>query len=458
MKKIYVVLALLLATLTLGAQNFRTGYFLDGYQYRYKMNPAFDVETDFVATVFGQANVSVKSPLSLKNFLFPAPDGNGLVTGLHSSVDDDVFLSPLNNKMNPLIAEHDLTLYAHGFRKDNIYHVIDATFRAGVAVNLPYDMFEFMKTGTLRRSNFDMTSLLVTGHSWLELSYSQSVKVSEDFTFGARVKGLAGLSYASVRAKELTMNLSEDIWELHSDLSLEIAGGGIKYGMVTQKGATPDADPIETDQVDLGSFDVSRFGLMQPGGVGLAVEGGVEWKPMEHLTVSAAILDLGCIKWFDSIYAKTPEVSFRYDPMGIEEEPDKNAFNSLASIADFRRQDYKKNSWDLLTASVIAGAEYELPFYEKVGVGLMGMYRVDNLFHWGELRGSVNYRPWQWLSLSVSGAYNSYGWEYGASLAVHTKLLHFFIGSDALLQEVTPQFVPIGKLNHNLTFGLGIQL
>ena len=43
----------------------------------------------------------------------------------------------------------------------------------------------------------------------------------------------------------------------------------------TQKGATPDADPIETDQVDLGSFDVSRFGLMQPGGVGLAVEGGV---------------------------------------------------------------------------------------------------------------------------------------------------------------------------------------
>lgn len=51
-------------------------------------------------------------------------------------------------------------------------------------------------------------------------------------------------------------------------------GGGIKYGMVIQKGATPDADPIETDQVDLGSFDVSRFGLMQPGGVGLAVEGG----------------------------------------------------------------------------------------------------------------------------------------------------------------------------------------
>ena len=45
--------------------------------------------------------------------------------------------------------------------------------------------------------------------------------------------------------------------------------------MVTQKGATPDADPIETDQVDLGSFDVSRFGLMQPGGVGLAVGGGV---------------------------------------------------------------------------------------------------------------------------------------------------------------------------------------
>lgn len=254
------------------------------------------------------------------------------------------------------------------------------------------------------------------------------------------------------------MNLSEDIWELHSDLSLEIAGGGIKYGMKTKKPEVPDAKPIETDQVDLGAFDASPFGLMKPGGFGLTIDAGAEWKPMEGLSLSTALLDVGGIKWFDSIYAKTPAVSFRYDPMGIGGEPDQNAFNSLGSIAEFTRQDDKKNSWDWMTASLIAGAEYKLPFYNPLSVGLLGLYRIDNIFQWGEVRCSMNYRPWHWLSLSVTGAYNTYGWEYGAALAVHTKPLHFFVGSDAFLQEITPQFVPIGKLNHNLAIGLGIQL
>ena len=47
MKKIYLTIVIMLATLSLAGQNLRTGYFLDGYSYRYQFNPAFQGNTGF---------------------------------------------------------------------------------------------------------------------------------------------------------------------------------------------------------------------------------------------------------------------------------------------------------------------------------------------------------------------------------------------------------------------------
>ena len=52
MKKIIISIAIILSlsAMTLNAQqNLRTGYFMDGYTYAYKMNPAFQGERGFLA-------------------------------------------------------------------------------------------------------------------------------------------------------------------------------------------------------------------------------------------------------------------------------------------------------------------------------------------------------------------------------------------------------------------------
>ena len=48
--------------------------------------------------------------------------------------------------------------------------------------------------------------------------------------------------------------------------------------------------------------------------------------------------------------------------------------------------------------------------------------------------------------------------SYGAAALVNTGVLQFFVGTDAYVSEMTPQLVPLSKLNHNIVLGLGIPL
>ena len=79
MKRIFcIVLAALALGLSATAQhNFRTGYFLDGYAYKHKLNPAFGNDRGYFAIpVAGFATVGVETNLSLSTLLYPTEDGN----------------------------------------------------------------------------------------------------------------------------------------------------------------------------------------------------------------------------------------------------------------------------------------------------------------------------------------------------------------------------------------------
>lgn len=435
------------------AQNFRGGYFLDGYLFGYKLNPAFSNDTDFISPLFSQSVTSVKSDLSLKHLIFPSPDGKGLVTGLHGSVDTETFLKPLRKKQNPVILEEDLTLFTYGFRRGASYHVVDVSVRSGAAVNVPYDMFEFLKAGTDLHSDFDMKDLFLKSHTWLELSYGQSYDLDGRLTVGARVKGLLGMAYGSLHARTLEMTLSEAYWRVKTDVDMEFAGHAFEYRLAT------DSEGNELNKVDLGSLDIRPFGFIGAGGIGLSADAGVKWLASENLTLSASLLDLGGIKWFDSLYARTPSVDFRYDPAKVLGEQDKESpASSLGSVALFVPQSEKKNSFDPMTVTFNAGAEYRMPFYDRVTAGLLGTYRLDNIFNWWEVRGSLNARPLDWLSLTVNAGLSIYGMSYGAAACVTTGVLQLFLGTDAYVYEMTPQLVPLTKLNHNLVFGLAVPL
>ena len=86
MKKLSLIIVTLLFTVTGAlAQNFRTGYFLDGYMYKYQLNPAFQGERGFIALpAVGGTSLGVESNLSFGTFVYP--QGDQLVSFMHPSV------------------------------------------------------------------------------------------------------------------------------------------------------------------------------------------------------------------------------------------------------------------------------------------------------------------------------------------------------------------------------------
>ena len=73
------------------AQALRTGYFMDGNVYRYRLNPALQSTRNHVAIpVMGGIQVNTMGNVGVGSFLYDSPtNSDELVTFMHSSVSAD---------------------------------------------------------------------------------------------------------------------------------------------------------------------------------------------------------------------------------------------------------------------------------------------------------------------------------------------------------------------------------
>ena len=146
MKKLLFTLTILfIAAVGLSAQNFRTGYFLDGYMYKYQLNPAFQGERGFLALpVIGGTSVGVEAKISGAALAYPSVDGSSVSWFTDSEVSMDEFMSKID-KFNPVNESFDMNLFAIGFRAKNTYHTLDLSFRGQANEYIPGDAFRLAK-------------------------------------------------------------------------------------------------------------------------------------------------------------------------------------------------------------------------------------------------------------------------------------------------------------------------
>ena len=132
MKKIFysIAAALLLIPSVVSAQaNLRSGYFLDGYVYKYKMNPAMAPERGFFAfPALGNLGLGLETNLGLSTFFYPTESGR-LTTFLSPRISNETFLNNIaeSNKLNTNL---DLGVIALGFRTGKSFHTVDLSIRA----------------------------------------------------------------------------------------------------------------------------------------------------------------------------------------------------------------------------------------------------------------------------------------------------------------------------------------
>lgn len=455
MKRLFYTLLVLTMTVPVFAQhNHRTGYFLDGYTYKYKINPAFGADRGYFAIpVAGFTSVAVESPLTLSSLLYPTGNDGELVTFLHPSVASEDVLKGVKT-MNPINVNADLSLLSFGFNTRKSFHTLDLSLKADARVNVPGALFSWAKETT---EVLDMSKLALNADARLELSYGYSRAILKNARFGFRIKLLAGLAKARYMMDNLNLVAAQDKW------TVESAGSGYYAAPL----------PLLTEGADrrISGIDVPNDyheiidDVLAARNIGAAIDLGFSIDVIRYLTISASLTDLGVMGWNNVSMLASPDKSWTYDGFeGIgNEEMDLNEQfgvlgDELLDLVYPRVTSEGAKKVEMLSMTVHLGVELRMPFWQRLSAGVLGSARIDGPYSWYEGRASVNCALFRWFSFSGSYAYSTFGESYGAALNIHPKGLNLFVGLDSFkpLMNVTRQYVPIDSFNTNVTLGLNL--
>lgn len=439
MKKAFLLLAALLVTSGLAAQN-PTIYFMEGSTFRSQLNPAFAPQRGYInLPAIGGTEVSLNGNIALNNILYPR---NGkLVTLLDSSVPADEVLGNLKEN-NRLGVDSRVNLFGIGkfTRNGRNFWSFDLSLRTNQDTRLPLSLFEFLKRGEQGSiGHFGMAA-----ESYLEAAFNYSFPLLDERLYiGVRGKLLAGLARMQVDYDRFDVTLQQDRWAVATRGTIDI----------TADGTSVNPDPAT------GTFEVNDLQLKprKPAGYGFAVDLGATYDILPDLQASLAVNDLGFISWsrkstVSGVSTQETEFTGVTIPDDGSQSPDFDLemlkFNQTESSPTTR----------MLRATINAGLEYEL-WKRRIGVGVLYSVRFWNYTTMHNLTASVNIHPTYWFTFTGSYSFlDNRNGAVGLGLNFYPGWIHFFIATDLLTSRHTPQWVPVKQSTAHLTLGIGIPL
>lgn len=445
-----VIIALSFCATASAQHNLRTGYFLDGYVYKHKLNPAFASDRGYFAIpVAGHISAGVETDLALSTFLYP--DGNGnLVTFLDPSVSAEEVMDGIKTN-NPLNVNLDLPVISLGFHAGKSFNTLDLSLKTDVRSNIPGSLFSWAKQ---YGNTLDMSKLGLNADARLELSYGYSRQIGEKFRFGFKLKFLAALAKASYTMDQLILTANEDAWRVTSQGSGYFYAPGI--------GLTKDDSGV-INGLDIPYYEEIIDAALNSRNFGGAIDLGITYDIFKWMTVSASVTDLGVVGWNGLTKIGSDESSIEYagfENIGDEDMNIGEQFGALGEevLAVISPKVYSTDEklMDMLSMTAHVGLEVRLPFYKRFSVGALGTYRFDGPYSWWEARGSVNWALFRWLSFSGSYAQSTYGESYGGAVNFHPNGINIFVGVDSFKPalNMTKQYVPVDSFNTTLAVGV----
>ena len=438
----------------LQGQDLQSAYFIDNYTYSYHLNPAFTTEKNFIGGLVSSISAGSNSNVGVSTFFYPH-DGN-LVTFMHKSVDKSEFLSRVRpiNRLN-VYENHNIasTGFWTKYKGRDIFQTFELNWRNNTVAKLPYNLFSFLKGKEEDDFVYDLSHVSAFTQSYFELASGTAFRLGK-LELGARVKFLLGTNKIYMNVDNMMANLNGDQWSIKTTGSLTASGGGIKNRV--EEGALGGYD-----KQDMNGLNWSPVGL---GGFGGAVDMGARYRINDYINVSASITDFGGILWRNKVNAYNDGETYilSLDEINLDAEGSighvlNSVVNKFKSMYEFMP---KKKNWTTqgLTWNANLGAEFKMPFYRKMSVGVLGTWRNSTLNRYTEVRLSLNAAPLKWLSLSVNTAYTTFGWEIGGMVNVYAKKFSAFLGTDSHYYNMTPQFIPVYEANTSVVLGVNYLL
>lgn len=434
------------------AQETYSGYFVDGYEYRFRMNPAFGNETGqstFISIpAVSNLNLGMRGNLHLTDLLYTR--GGKTVLFTNPEVSSSTVMGNLSAQ-NKIGLDFNVTLLAGGFKAFGGYNTVSLNARGAANFMLPKDLFSLLKDGVSNKT-YDITDIYANANAFAELSLGHSRNINSQWRVGGALKFLFGIANFEARLNNANLTLGTDNWMVTTNAEVHANMNGFAFKTNHDNPNDPYVD----------GADMDSFGL---GGFGMALDLGAVYTLNQDWQFSAAVLDFGFISWSNDVVATTNgDRTFETDKytFSLDDKADNSFDNEWDKVKNGLDQLYHlENKGDqgsrttMPSATINLGARYTFPLYRPLTFGLVNTTHINGKFTWTDFRLSANVAPVKMFSASANLAVGTYGAAFGWMLNYHYTGFGLFLGMDHTLGKLAKQGVPLNS-NASLNFGMNV--
>lgn len=460
-----VIVACILLPLGVNAQYLRTSYFMDGAQYRMQLNPALAPARGYIhIPVVGNTSAMIRSNALNVSDIFDL---------LKNASDDDYYTTDkFYNRLqdqNKAFATMASDLFAVGTWQGNSFMSFNISMRADGNLSVARELFTFMRDMKgMNTNDYSEYTRSIGGnrmnlYAYTEIGFGYTRIINDRWTIGGRLKGLLGLGNVDFKVNKAEINTR--LQGIDPNIDWTTAGPDELMDATGTATIDVDADLVTTFHgLDLitnsdGYIDDVKFkvGKMGVSGLGAAIDAGLAFNVSREFTLSAAVTDLGFIRWAKGstrvAHANTQNLNFDAENPG-----DLMRFTSVVGTGEALNMDMARLTIDdqgakarttSIASTMSLGGEYRL-MEDKIRLGALFTNRFARLENESELTFSVDYHASSLVDLAVSYSPIMCG---GQSLGLAVKAGPLFVGTDYLymgnnsrcLNALVGLSIPLGK-------------
>lgn len=369
-----LVTLLLAAGYGLQAQNSQVLYYMNLPQ-RHMLNPALRPSNSFYLGLPALTGINININNNFINFsdvFFKGGIGDSVLSILHPSYDINKFVAKIkeNNSIEP---QGLVQLFGLGFNAGkDLYIFLDINERIEGNISLPGDILKLSLLGNEQfvGGRMDLGNLRGDLRYYREIGLGFSKNFTPKLRIGVKGKLLLGMAAMSIDNNSLGISVSDNYTHnLDADLTVNLSA--------------PLTVKLKQDNtIDDVIFDDERFEeasqvidyMLDTRNLGLGIDIGAEYEISEKLKVSAAVTDLGYIKWTRDLTNLRAQSQFEFSGIDLLDVYE----------GEITMEEYGEDLLDSLKNSfTVTQAAKEFSTRLPVGITFGGSYNLSKNFSLG---------------------------------------------------------------------------
>ena len=417
-QRLFLTLAVTLLITGASAQNSQVLYFMNLPQ-NHLLNPALRPTNTIYVGLPALTGINLNVRNNFLNFSDVFAEGmkidESTIPFLREDFDADRFISRLRD-LNYLEQSTSIQVLGLGFsagQDKDLYLFLDITEHINASMVFPRDLMKlaFMGNKDLENQTFDLSDMRADMSYYREIGIGASKNINQKLRVGATARLLFGLATASFQNYAMDLTVNEDGTNtLDANMALDFSGP-VRFFLDSEN----HIENVEfADEQFDSSKGVTNF-LTNARNAGFGLDLGAEYAVNDQLTLSAAITDVGFIKWKSDLSNLEAYGNVELNGLDFGDVRENSAtFDDVTnSLIDSLKNAFifanvEKRFTTKLPVGFTVGGKFDLN--DKFSIGLLSYTRVNGvqLKEALTLSANMNLANSLYTTLAYTAANNSY--------------------------------------------------